>query len=167
MKIKALASFGYSAFAVEFSAGESREITVDSEGLYATGIYFFVSGLCQVCVKDTGQAMADRTPGWLSTEQTLAGRAPAGDQVLTCYFPQDTMWICLPRVANPRGLPEVSSLVLAKGQTATLINDSNILLCSGTLLKDTAEITGPCQVRVRTGDISVEAATDVYALKFN
>ena len=166
MKIKALASFGYAAFAVQFNAGESKEITVDSAGLYATGIYFFVSGLCEVTVRDTGQRLADRTPGWLSVERTSDG-APAGDQVLTCYFPQDTIWICLPKVANPGGLPDISSVVMPPGSTRVLLNNSNMLLCAGTLKKDTTELTGPCQIRVRSGDTAVTAETDVYALKFN
>lgn len=165
MRYKILPSFGYNAFYVECAAGETQEIIVNDEGLYGTGIYFFISGLCEVTIRDTGVKLEDRTPGWLSTERLNSGTT--GNTILSCHFPIDTAWVCFPKKANRNGLPSVSSLVLTSNSNATLLNNSDILVCRGTLKTESDEIVGPTHIRVRSGDIPVAATTDVYALKFN
>lgn len=165
MRYKVLPSFGYYAFYVEAVAGETQEIIVNDQGLYSTGIYFFISGLCEVTIRDSGVKLEDRTPGWLSTERLNSGAT--ANTILSCYFPVDTTWICFPSKANPSRLPNVSSLVLAANTNTALLNNSDILLCRGTLNSESGEIMSPARIKVRSGDIPVTATTDVYALKFN
>lgn len=165
MRYKIVSSFGYSAFYVECAAGETQEIIVNDEGLYGTGIYFFISGLCEVTIRDTGVKLEDRTPGWLSTERLNYGTTP--NTILSCYFPIDTSWVCFPKKSNPDGLPNVSSLVIPANTNAIIANNSNILVCRGTLKTESAQIVSPSRIKARSDDVTVTAITDTYAIKFN
>ncbi len=160
-----IAMFGHVGFICEMPAGSFRDIEIgNSQGVYEVGYYFFTRGLARPWIIQTGEYIPDRSAGWLNYEHPGTS-ASTGGTLRTDYL-EDTEWLCIPRSFNQRKWPTVSSVVLAENQSINLDNGTNLFLVRGQLEVQTKTFVGPCQLRIRSGAVSVLAKSGVYALKF-
>lgn len=165
MKMKAYAAFGHVVFLVEADVGDERVVELGVDGLVTSGYYFYTKGLAKVEVIETNEKLEDRTPGWLNYEHPNSRASSTGNLLLS--FPVETEWVCISHKHNKNGLPNLSSLVLKSGEKTNFTNGTNFWLARGQLEINTKIFTGPCQVRVRSGDVEVQALDkDCYGLFF-
>lgn len=165
MKITPLAAFGYAIFRVEANVGDSRVVELGVDGLVTSGYYFYTKGRAEVEVSETGEKLEDRTTGWLNLEHPDA-RASTTDGNLLLTFPVETEWYCIPHKHNKKGLPTLTAVIINEGGSHEFEKGTNFYLCRGTLEINTKIFTGPCQIRVRSGDSTAEASKDCYGLIF-
>jgi len=165
MKHTPYAAFGTVVILVQAETTDNRIVKLGDDGLVTSGWYFYTKGRTNVKVVETGEQLEDRTPGWLNAEHTTANASSTGHLELT--FPEETEWLCIPHVHNAGGLPTLKSLVVKPGDTPELPNNSNIFLVRGKLEVNTKIFTGPCQIRVRSGDTTADVIEDAYGLFFS
>ena len=166
MKFTPMAAFGSVVVVAAADAGDTREVALDKNGVTSSGNYFYTHGSVAVTVKETGQVLEDRTPGWLNTEHPNSGAATTGTLLLS--FSEPTEWLCIPHNFNPQGLPEVASVVVAVGESITLSLGSNLYLVRGEFEINSRRFLGPTQIRIRSGQVTatnVSTGTN-YALLF-
>lgn len=166
MKFTPMAAFGTVVVVATADAGDTREVALDKNGVTSSGNYFYTHGSVSVTVKETGEVLEDRTPGWLNTEHPKSGAATTGTLLLT--FSEPTEWLCIPHVNNKQGLPEVSSVIVTVGESITLAMGSNLYLVRGEFEINSRQFTGPTQIRIRSGEVTatnVSTGTN-YALLF-
>ena len=164
MKMTPYAAFGTAVFLVEADIGDERIVELGVDGLVTSGYYFYTKGVANVEVIETGEKLEDRTPGWLNYEHPEASANSTGNLKLT--FPVETEWLCIPHKHNKNGLPNLKSLVVQVGENTTLENGTNIFLVRGMLEINTKVFTGPCQIRVRSGDSVANCLKTSYGLIF-
>jgi hypothetical protein len=165
MKMKPYAAFSYAVIHVRCDAGDERVVELGVDGLITSGYYFYTKGLAKVKVIETNEELQDRIPGWLNYEHPDAKANSTGNLLLS--FPVETEWVCISHKHNKNGLPTLSSLVLKSGEKTNFINNTNFWLARGQFEINTKIFTGPCQVRVRSGDVEVQALDkDCYGLFF-
>ena len=159
------AMFGSIALLVRMQPSEIREVTLGDNGLVTSGLYYYTDGCAKVKVKETGEVLQDRTPGWLNAENANSGASTGGTVELT--FPVETEWLCIPHEHNPIGLPDCSSIILAPGEVASLPQNANVFLVRGTAQINGKSFIGPWQIRVRSGDVELENNSNetIYALR--
>jgi len=166
MKFKPMAAFGSVVVVATADAGDTREVALDENGVTSSGNYFYTHGSVAVTVKETGEVLENRTPGWLNTEHPSSGAATTGTLLLT--FSEPTEWLCIPHAHNKQGLPKVSSLVVTLGESITLNVGSDLYLVRGEFEINSRRFTGPTQIRIRSGAVTatnVSTGTN-YALLF-
>lgn len=159
-----LAAFGYVAFLVDVKANETRDVALTDQGFSSSGYYFYVKGRSTVSVIETGEVLKERTAGWLNIERTDGNASSTGTS--RGLFLEDTQWLCIPHAKNPKGLPNLSSLVLEDGETRTLTQGTDLYLVRGTLVVGDKTFIGPKQIRVRSGDVAATSQGTSYSLKF-
>lgn len=159
-----LAAFGYVVFLVDMQANETRDVTLNEQGLARSGYYFYVKGRMTLSVIETGEVLEDRIPGWLNAEHTSASASSSGT-VHTVYL-EDSQWLCIPNDKNPKGLPNLTSVVLSDNETIELPLNTDLYLTRGTLVIGDRTFVGPRQIRVRSGDVIAQSSGDSYSLKF-
>jgi hypothetical protein len=76
--------------------------------------------------------------------------------VCWCYDPE----------INQGYVPPISTFMMKQGQSMVMDSNTNLFLCSGTLLVNERQFMGPYQLAVRTNGNNVLAVTDVYGLLF-
>ena len=164
MKFTPYAAFGTVVIFCEAQPGDTRIVELGVDGLVTSGWYFYTKGAAHVTVIETGEKLEDRTPGWLNYEHPDARASSTGKIELS--FSQETNWLCIPHMHNPVGLPTLSSLILEEGQKTELENGTNIFLVRGMVEINTKIFTGPCQIRVRSGDSTADCLKTAYGLIF-
>ncbi len=157
------AAFGHVVFLCDSEADRTIDLQLDDDGAYSAGLYYIISGKVEATVLQTGERLPDRTAGWLNTENNSPAQ---GAGTLQGYFTEYTRWVCVPYIANPRGVASVSSFVIEPGATADLVNGSNIFIVDGECTIAGKTFTGPTQIRVRNGDRVATAVNKVLALRF-
>jgi hypothetical protein len=166
MKFTPYAAFGKVVILAQTRAGDTRVVPIGENGLVKTGWYYYTHGVAKVHVLETGEQLEDRTPGWLNAEHAGASAQTGGN--LQLNFPVPTEWLCIPHQYNKDGLPTLESVTFEAGVTSVIPNDSDIFLVRGQLNVKGKVFTGPCQIRIRTGDADatpVGSAT-CYGVKF-
>jgi hypothetical protein len=164
MKATPLAAFGYVAILVDVDANETRDVKLNDRGFSSSGYYFYVKGRATNTVIETGEVLADRTAGWLNIEHPDDRASSTG--TVHNVFLEDTQWLCIPHARNPNGLPDLSSVILADGETSNLEQGTNLYLVRGTLAVGDKTFTGPKQIRVRSGDVVATSQGTSYSLRF-
>ena len=164
MKMTPYAAFGIAVFVVETDIGDERIVELGVDGLVTSGYYFYTKGVANVTVVETGEQLEDRIPGWLNYEHPDSSASSTGNIKLS--FPVETEWLCIPHKHNKRGLPNLKSLVMKTGESSELVNGTNLYLVRGMLEINTKLFTGPCQIRVRSGDCVANCLKTGYALIF-
>jgi hypothetical protein len=157
------AAFGHVVFLCTADAGSKIVTPLTKDGAYAAGLYYIISGRSEVTVVETGERLQDRTAGWLNSEKNSIAATTGNIQ---CLYPEETRWVCVPYVSNPKGVPSVTSLLVEEGQSENFENGSNIFLVDGQLSIGEKTFTGPTQIRVRKGDVVATALNRVLALRF-
>jgi hypothetical protein len=166
MKFTPHAAFGKVVILAQTNAGDTRVVPIGDNGLVQTGWYYYTAGVAKVHVIETGEQLEDRTPGWLNSEHAGARASTTGN--LQLNFPVPTEWLCIPHQYNKDGLPTLESVVFEVGQFYTIPNGSDIFLVRGKLNVNGKTFTGPCQLRVRSGDVPANAMDNYpcYGVKF-
>jgi hypothetical protein len=164
MKMTPHAAFGTTVFQVQMDIGDERVVELGDNGLVTSGYYFYTKGLAKVKVIETDEELEDRTPGWLNYEHPESSANSSGNLLLT--FPVETEWLCVPHRHNPNGLPNLKSLVLQSGENIELKNGTNLFLVRGALQINMKTFTGPCQIRVRSGDSVADCLETSYGMIF-
>lgn len=159
---KPYAAFGHVIYICEAEANEVVETPLNEEGKYKVGMYYFIQGKATLKVKETGEILGDRYPGWLNIENNNYANTSGTLQVT---YPETTQWVCIPSMTDKREMPNLESLHV-KDETFVLPNGANLFLAKGTLKIRDKVFVGPSQIRVRTGNLSTEAIGEVFALKF-
>ena len=167
ISITPMAAFGTVVVVCTADDGDNHEVALDTSGVTSSGNYFYTHGSVAVSVKETGEVLEDRTPGWLNTEHPNSGAATTG--TLSLSFSEPTEWLCMPRNFNAvNGLPDVTSIVVPAGETTTLALWSNLFLVRGQFEINSRIFTGPTQIRVRSAEVTatnISTGTN-YALLF-
>ena len=166
MKYTPVAAFGYVVIMVETEYNEERFVDIDDNGLAASGHYFYIKGRVINGVESTGEILEDRTAGWLNVEHQESRIKTSGRKVWN-KFPEPSSWLCISHMYNPKGLPNLRSLVLEDGESVLLPNGTNLLLGRGTLVTPLKTFNGPSQIRIRTGDINAVSHGKSYSLYFD
>jgi len=169
-KYKPYAAFGSAFIKCNVDKGDTRNVDLGEDGLVTSGYYFYTDGISQLKVKDTGEVLEDRTPGWLNVEhgdayaKTIAKSGSAG--TLEVSYPVDTEWFCISHKVNQDGLPNLSSVFVEPNGSYNLPNGTNMFLARGELVVKDKTFVGPCQIRVRSGDTVAQnkSTTTSYAL---
>lgn len=164
MNAKPLAAFGYVAYLVDVEANEVREVGLNEHGFSNTGYYYYVKGQSAVSVIETGEVLETRTAGWLNIERP-EGQASSTGTVRSIAL-EDSQWLCMPHAMNPKGLPNLSSLILSPGETRTLAQATDLYLVRGTLVVGDRTFVGPRQIRIRSGDVTALSQDQSYSLIF-
>lgn len=166
MKFTPFAAFGKTVILAQTQAGDTRVVPLGQNGLVKSGWYYYTHGCAKVHVIETGEQLSDRTPGWLNAEHAGASASTTGN--LQLYFPVETEWLCIPHQYNKNGLPTLESVVVKPGETLPLANDTDIFLVRGKLNINGKVFTGPCQIRIRSGDTSatVDGNGPCYGVRF-
>jgi len=167
MKFKPYPAFGTVIIHVQTEPSDVRKVEIGEDGLVKSGYYYYVKGVAKVKVIETDEQLEDRCAGWLNSEHGDAS-AKNGGENLELTFPENTEWLCIPHRYNEKGLPDISSLVILSGEVMMLENNTNLFLGNGELEINTKVFTGPCQIRIRSGDTVVKCISteNAYALKF-
>lgn len=166
MKFTPHAAFGKVVIVAQTNAGDTRVVPLGQNGLVKSGYYYYTAGIAKVHVIETGEQLEDRTPGWLNVEHAGASASSKGN--LQLNFPVPTEWLCIPHQYNKDGLPSLESLIIRPGVPKTIENNSDIFLVRGKLNISGKTFVGPCQVRIRSGEVvaQVEGKEVCYALRF-
>ena len=166
MKFTPHAAFGKVVILAQTNAGDTRVVPIGENGLVKTGWYYYTHGVAKVHVLETGEQLDDRTPGWLNAEHAGASAHTGGN--LQLYFPVPTEWLCIPHQYNKDGLPTLESVVFNPGESYTIPNNSDIFLVRGKLNVNGKVFTGPCQIRIRSGDASASTqdTESCFGVKF-
>ena len=157
MNFTPIAAFGSVIVLSTADAGDTLEVTSDKD------TYFYTNGSTSASIKETGEVLGDRTPGWLNSEQSLT----TGTTLLS--FTEHTEWVHIPyNINKAAGIPNVASLVVPLGDNVTLANSSNVYLVSGQFEINSRVFTGPTLIRVRSGDVIANniSTGSNYALLF-
>lgn len=160
-----VALFGYVGYLCRAQQGEHRDTLIgDPHGIYRGGYYYFTRGCARMSLIETGEVIQDRVPGFLNLEHPGTGFTTGG--TLRMDYVEDTEWLCIPS-RHPRNkiLPDLESVVLANGSTVNLVNGTNFYLVSGQIVKNSKLFQGPCALRIRSGDVELQAQSQVYGLK--
>ena len=162
---KPYAAFGTAFVKCNATAGEVREVKLGEDGLVMSGYYFYTDGEVSCSVKETGEQIENRTAGWLNLDHVGAGASTSGTLVVTPVV--DTEWFCIGRDVNlMRPLPKLTTVILEINESRVLPNNTDLFLARGRLEINGKFFTGPCQVRVRSGDVTVrnDGQNKVYSL---
>jgi hypothetical protein len=167
MKYKPYAAFGTIIIHVQAEPTDTRKVEIGQDGLVESGYYYYVKGAAKVRVVETNEQLEDRCAGWLNGEHDDAS-AKNGGKNLELTFLESTEWLCISHKYNEKGLPNISSLVVLSGEEMILENNTNLFLGSGVLEITNKIFTGPCQIRIRSGDTMAKCTSTInaYALKF-
>lgn len=160
-----VALFGHVGYLCRAQQGEHRDTLIgDPHGIYRGGYYYFTRGCARMSLIETGEVIQDRVPGFLNLEHPGTGFTTGG--MLRMDYVEDTEWLCIPS-RHPRNkiLPALESVVLAVGESISLVNGTNFYLVAGEISNGVRNFTGPCALRIRTGDVQFQALTQVYGLK--
>jgi len=158
MRFKPHAAFGYTVIHSKAEPGDTREVPLGEDGLVTSGYYFYTKGAAKVKVKETGEQLDDRTAGWLNSENAHAHASSTG--TLQLSFNEYTEWLCIPIKYNKDGLPNLKSWSLEANDTQPVSNKTDLFLVEGTVQINNKTFTGPCQIRVRSGDVEVLNLTE-------
>jgi hypothetical protein len=166
MKFTPHAAFGKVVIVAQTNAGDTRVVPLGQNGLVKSGYYYYTNGVAKVHVIETGEQLDDRTPGWLNVEHAGASASTRGN--LQLNFPVPTEWLCIPHQYNKDGLPNLKSFIVPPKTSEVIENNSDLFLVRGRLNISGKTFVGPCQIRVRSGDVLAEAQGNevCYALKF-
>ena len=169
---KPLVAFGNRVFLCTAEANETTNPTdisykIGSNGLYQGGVFFYTKGIVKYTVLETGEQIPDRTAGWLSTEhQDSSVAATATSGTFAGLLVESSEWLCIPKAQNPQGISSVTSLVLEATALHNFFEGSNIYLVRGTLSIKGKLFVGPCEIRVRSGNVIAESMDKTYSLIF-
>jgi hypothetical protein len=164
MQTRVLAAFGYVATLCTVEPGESRTVQLDEEGYAASGHYYYVDGYVVTRMQGSGQPLENRTAGWLNSEHNDPG---TGSAKADNEFPEGAQWLCISKRNNTlKGLPNLASLVLEDQSVETLTQGTNLYLVRGVLTVGAKTVTGPTQMRVRSGDVQATSQGKSYSLRF-
>ncbi len=166
MKFTPHAAFGKVVIVAQTNPGDTRVVPLGQNGLVKSGYYYYTNGVAKVHVIETGEQLEDRIPGWLNVEHAGASASTKGN--LQLNFPVATEWLCIPHQYNKDGLPSLQSLIIEPGVPTPISNNSDIFLVRGRVNISGKIFTGPCQIRIRSGDTyaTSEDNKKCYALKF-
>lgn len=154
MIYKPYAVFGYAMVLANTEASEIKETNLGDDGLVTSGYYFVTKGCIKTTVKENGQSLGDRPAGYLNLEQVPPANSDLAAQLtLQLSFEESTEWVCIAHKYNRRlGLPELESFVIDPEGTKEFENNSNLFLVRGQVKVKTKTFTGPCSIRIRSGD---------------
>lgn len=156
MKRKPYAAFGRILYGNYYEAG----YTVDA-ATYADSktVLLFTEGDFTVRDKATGEVVYQCNPGWINygdyEDRDLIAKANTFS-VSWCYDPK----------VNQNYVPPINLFEMKQGQSMFMDSNTNLFLCSGTLLVNERQYMGPYQLAVRTNGNKVTALTDIYGLLF-
>jgi hypothetical protein len=166
MRFKPYAAFGYTVIVSKAEPGDTRSVTLGDDGLVTSGYYYYTKGAAKVKVIETNEQLADRSAGWLNSEHTDAHASSTG--TLELSFLESTEWLCIPHKYNKEGLPNLVSWSMEGSNTAVLPNKTDLFLTSGSVQINNKLFVSPCQIRVRSGDVTVVnlSTEKIYGLVF-
>lgn len=164
MKYTPYAAFGKIVILVQADVGDTRIVKLGIDGLVTSGYYFYIKGCAKVNVIETNEHLEDRPAGWLNLEHPDSSAKNDGHIKLT--FPVETEWLCIPHMHNKKGLPTLKSVIVKTGETAELENGTDLFLGRGTLEINSKLFIGPCQIRIRSGNVAAKCLKNSYGLIF-
>lgn len=167
MRFKPFAAFGYTVIVSKAEPGDTREVPLGNDGLVTSGYYYYFKGAAKVQVKETGEQLEDRAAGWLNSSHPDAHAATTG--TLELSFNESTEWLCIPHKHNRPGLPNLTEWSLNGNDTSILPIRTDLFLCLGSVQINNKIFNGPCQIRVRSGEVAVVNLTEntAYGLIFS
>lgn len=162
---KPIAAFGFVVFLMTMTRGEHKDIMLTDAGYYSPGYYYILDGTLVGSVLGT-DAVVHRPTGWLNS--THIGDPTIPNMTLRCSPGGESMtWLCIAKKYNNNKLPDVTDVILADGDTITLPNGANLLLCTGSISIAGNTYLGPRQVRIRSGDATITSVGKSCSLIFN
>ena len=162
MRFKPYSAFGWVVFHAAADAGEQRVLQLGEHGRHP-GYYFMLKGRSQNVDAATGARCPDRVAGMLNLEAgPLLGAAGA----LQVTFAEDSEWLCIPENHNGGRLPDIASMLLPASARQAVAQGANLFLAKGEATIAGKPFSGPCQIRVRSGDAELAALTECYLLEF-
>jgi hypothetical protein len=160
IKSKPIASFGYVSFLCKAEKLDKHNVPLGKSGEYVPGIYFIVNGEQTLVVNNN--IVGVRKAGDLNTG--LGNTYP--NSMLHIDHSNNSEWLCIPRNHNGGKLPIVTGIVIKKGESYPAINGKNLLLVKGNCTVNGIMFEGAKQIRVRSGDVRIDAIEDCYILDF-
>jgi hypothetical protein len=153
MIMKPYAAFGSAVVMCYAEPSDEFPVKMNDYGLSATGNFLFLRGSAKVIVKETGEKLKDRTPGWFNLQHQEDVARTRGTMLL--QFDEPTEWLCVPYDLNSSGLPTTQMFSLEAGKSDKLPNYTNLFLARGEVKVNDKVFTAPCQIRVRSGDCTI------------
>lgn len=166
MNTKPYAAFGTIIYKVTLEPSETIEVKLDDpNGVYTDGFYFYTDGSAKVTDKETNEILENRSAGWLSILNQNSGISKPGTVIVESI--NGTEWICIPKNKNLTKFPEsVEPIILNSGESKTIPNNTNLLLCAGNVTINNKGFTDLAQIRIRSGDTVITANSLSYLLIF-
>lgn len=162
---KSLLAFGTRTVLVNVEANETpADFIFSNDGRYNDALTFYTKGCVSIKILETNEQLPDRLPGWLNSPNQPIKANTGGTAQMT--FPEASEWLCIPKVLNKNTLPDVSSLALNIDEQVVLVNNSNIYLVRGVITLNDKTYTGPCHIRLRSGDATATSVDKSYSLIF-
>jgi hypothetical protein len=153
---KPFAAFGHVLYANYYDTGEQVDIQFSST---SKTVVFVSDGNATARDKTTNQVQQQVDTGWFRT-----GDYTDDLHTYTCNVP--TVCWCYDPLVNQNYIPLITPVIIKQGDTANFDINTKLFLCTGTLGINDKNYTGPYQLAIRTGAVTVTALTDVYGLEF-
>ena len=116
-------------------------------------------------IKETGEKLEDRGPGWFSLENTNQMN-PDQTCTIDITYPESSEVIFFPQLGNEAAFSKLTLIRLKANETCSLTVGNAYFLASGALSKDEQSFTGPAALPTFDTDVSVKALSDVYIFNF-
>jgi hypothetical protein len=162
---KPYAAFGAAFIQCTETVGETREVKLGDDGFVNSGYYFYTHGEVECIVKETGEKLENRKAGWLNTENKHNGASTTGTLLVKPIT--DAEWFCVSYANNSKFLPNLQSVILKPTEKKVLPVGTDFFLARGEVVANAFRtFIGPCQIRVRTSDVTLVNNTQetVYGL---
>jgi hypothetical protein len=154
---KPYAFFGYVLIKNTYPAGKPIKVVVNADSV---ATLLWTKGTFTGVRDETGEAIESLTPGaFVTPDQYVYGtftQTPLGETDVWCFDPK----------ANRGFTPPLRKFELAAGETQILLQGTKLFLCEGGLVVNGNVVNKPTQIFVKTNDIEVTAATQVYGIIF-
>lgn len=156
MRRKPFAAFGRVLYANYYDKGEVVEIKTHADSKI---VLFFSDGNLTARNKLTGDIIKHIDRGSFSYGNHE-------DHLALCTINEPTVCWCYDPEINQGYVPPISTFMMKQGQTIVMDSNTNLFLCSGTLLVNERQYMAPYQLSIRTNGNTAVAVTDVYGLLF-
>lgn len=156
MRRKPFAAFGRVLYANYYDKGDVVEVETNADSRI---VLFFSEGNFTARDKQTGEVVLQCDQGWFSYGDHQ-------DKLMMCTANEPTVCWCYDPEINQGYVPPISVFTMKQGQSVYLDNNTNLFLCTGTMLVNERQFMGPYQLAVRTNGNKATAVTDVYGLLF-
>jgi hypothetical protein len=153
---KPFAAFGRILYANYYDKNDVVEVHTNAASKI---VLYFSDGNFTARNKESGILEVQCDPGWFSYGDHQ-------NRVLTCTANEPTVCWCYDPEVNKGYIPPIRAFEMKYGESRVIGANTNLFLCSGTLLVNDTPYVGPYQIAVRTEGTTFTAGTDVYGLLF-